>query len=60
MVLMDTIEFRLLRITDQYVHETIRIMKLPLIGYQFFRFTALQYTFICIILLSHDRVSIEL
>jgi len=28
MVLMDTIEFRSLRITDQYVHETIRIMKL--------------------------------
>jgi len=28
MVLIDTIEFRLLRVTDQYVHETIRIMKL--------------------------------
>jgi len=30
-VFMDTIKFRLLRVTDQYVHETIRIMKLPLI-----------------------------
>jgi len=28
MVLMDIIKFRLL--TDQYVHETIRIMKLPI------------------------------
>jgi len=30
MVLMYTIKFRLLRVTDQHVHETIRIMKLPL------------------------------
>jgi len=30
MVLMDTIKFNLLRVTDQYVHENIRIMILPL------------------------------
>jgi len=29
--LMDTIKFKLLRVTDQCVHETIRIMKLPLL-----------------------------
>jgi len=28
MVMMDIIEFRLLRATDQYVHETIKIMQL--------------------------------
>jgi len=28
MVLMNTIKLKLLRVTDQYVHETIRIMKL--------------------------------
>jgi len=28
MILIDTIKFRLLREADQYVHETIRIMKL--------------------------------
>jgi len=28
MVLINTIKFRLLRVTDKYVHETIRIMKL--------------------------------
>jgi len=28
--MMDTIKSRLLMVTDRYVHETIRIMKLPL------------------------------